>query len=287
MNTKSYPFILYEKALVPHDWSKMFNDAASLGFDGFEISIDESDHRLSRLDWSPQECMAVIQAAKSAGIRLQSLCFSGQRRFPMGSADPEIVRHSLTLMKKCIYLCQELGIRVLQVAGFDVFYEPSSPDTYRRYIDSLAQMTQVAASRGVTLAIEPVEKGVLSVEMALEIVQEIHSPFLQVYPDIANMASLGIDYFPQIEAGMSHIVQIHIRDALPNYYYGVDMGSGIIDFPETFRLFDRLGVACPLTLEMWNLENPEYMNVLRNAMTFLQTAIKKAGQARERMIQYV
>lgn len=205
----------------------------------------------------------------------------------MGSADPGTVRRSLILMEKCIHLCQELGVRVLQVAGFDVFYEPSSPDTYRRYIDNLAQMTQVAASCGVTLAIEPVEKGVLSVEMALEIIHEIHSPFLQVYPDIANMASLGIDYFPQIEAGMDHIVQIHIRDALPNYYYGVEMGTGIIDFPETFRLFNRLGVSCPLTLEMWNLENPEYMSILSNAMTFLRAAIKKAGQVRERMIQYV
>ena len=287
MNHKSYPFILYEKALVPGDWPRMFADTAQLGFDGFEISIDESDQRLSRLDWSAQDCMTVIRAAKDAGISLQSLCFSGQRRYPMGSSDPEIVLYSSELMKKCIRLCQELGIRVLQVAGFDVFYEPSSPDTYRRYIDNLFQMTQVAASHGVILAIEPVEKGGLSVDMALAIIQEIHSPFLQVYPDIANMAALGIDYFPQIEAGMEHIVQIHIRDALPDFYYGVDMGTGIIDFTETFRLFDRLGVACPLTLEMWNLENPRYMDILAHAMEFLHSAIKKAGQTRERMIQYV
>jgi predicted hexulose-6-phosphate isomerase len=284
MNVKPYPFILYEKALAPNDWPKMFEDTAKLGFDGFEISIDESDYRLARLNWSSKECLPVIRAAKDAGVRLQSLCFSGQRRFPMGSADSEVVRRSLSLMEKCIHLCQELGVRILQVAGFDVFYEPSSLSTYRRYIDNLARMTQIAANCGVTLAIEPVEKGVLSVEMALEIIREVHSPFLQVYPDIANMASLGIDYFPQIEAGMDHIVQIHIRDALPDYYYGVEMGAGIIDFIETFQLFDRLNLACPLTLEMWNLENPEYMSVLSHAMTFLQTAIKKAGQARERMV---
>ena len=278
MQPKRYPLILYEKALVPNDWSRLFDDTAQLGFDGFELSVDESDYRLSRLDWTDRDCMTVIQAAKDAGIRLQSLCFSGQRRFPMGSADPEIVRISLEMMEKCIDLCQNLGIRVLQVAGYDVFYEPASPDTYRRFIDNLAKATRFAASRGVMLAIEPVEKGVLSVEMALDIIREIGSPFLQVYPDIANMASLGIDYFPQIEAGIEHIAQIHIRDALPDFYYGVDMGTGIIDFVETFRLFQRLNLSCPLTLEMWNLENPEYRAVLRNAMAFLLDAIKKAGQ---------
>ncbi len=270
MSAKRFPLVLYEKALMPHEWSKMFEDTAQLGFDGFEISVDESDGRLARLDWTEQDCLHVIRAAKDAGVLLQSLCFSGQRRFPMGSADPVIVQQSLLMMTKCIRLCQSLGIRVLQVAGYDVFYEPSSPETYRRYIDNLAKMVRVAERHGVMLAIEPVEKGVLSVKMALDIINEIHSPFLQVYPDIANMASLGIDYFPQIEAGLGHIVQIHIRDALPNFFYGVDLGAGIIDFAKTFQLFNCLGLTCPLNLEMWNLENPRYMDILRNAMQFIQ-----------------
>lgn len=285
MIDQSYPFVLYEKALMPHSWQEMFADTAKLGFDGFELSIDESDARLARLDWTREECLSVARAAADAGILLQSLCFSGQRRFPMGSEDPALVRRSLLLMEKCIRLCQYLGIRTLQVAGFDVYYEPSSPDTYARYTDNLAQMTRIAERHGVMLAIEPVEKGVLSVEMALAIVNQIRSPFLQIYPDIANMASLGIDYFPQMEKGLGHIVQIHIRDALPNFYYGVDIGTGIIDFVKTFRHFRQLNLSCPLTLEMWGLENPHYMETLRYAVSFLQNALKNASQPAERMIQ--
>lgn len=273
------PLILYEKALMPHDWPKMFADTAALGFDGFEISVDESDARLARLDWTEQECMAVIRAAKNTGILLQSLCFSGQRRFPMGSTDPSIVQTSLQMMTKCIRLCQSLGVRTLQVAGFDVFYEPASEETYLRYIDNLEKMTRIAERHGVMLAIEPVEKGVLSVKMALDIIDKIRSPFLQVYPDIANMASLGIDYFPQIEAGLGHIVQIHIRDAVPDYFYGVDIGTGIIDFVKTFQFFAQLGLNCPLTLEMWCLDNPQYMDVVRYAASYIRDALKKAGKS--------
>jgi len=284
MPINKFPLVLYEKALMPHEWSRIFADTAELGFDGFEISIDESDLHLARLDWTEQDCLPVIRAAKDAGVLLQSLCFSGQRRFPMGSADQAIVRTSLAMMTKCIRLCQSLGVRVLQVAGYDVFYEPASRETYRRYIDNLEKITRIAERHGVMLAIEPVERGVLSVEMALAIIREIRSPFLQIYPDIANMASLGIDYFPQMEAGLGHIVQIHIRDALLDFFYGVDIGTGIIDFVETFRLFDHLGFTCPLTLEMWNMENPQYMDILREAMQFIQDTLKKSSQLRERMI---
>ena len=90
MNEFPYPLILYDKALMPHDWPRMFYETAELGFQGLELSVDESDARLARLDWSDRTCLCVARAAKEAGVRLQSLCFSGQRRFPMGSEDPDL-----------------------------------------------------------------------------------------------------------------------------------------------------------------------------------------------------
>lgn len=278
MGLNQYALILYEKALQPGSWEQMFSDTAELGFDGFELSIDESDERLERLNWSDRECLQLIRTAKEKGIRLQSLCFSGQRRFPMGSANPCVVRHSMELMKKCIHLCANLGIRVLQVAGYDVFYEAASPDTYQRYVYNLKKAVQIAERYGVMLAIEPVEMGITSVSMALKIIREIGSPFLQVYPDIANMASLGIDYYSEIEKGMGHIVQLHVRDALPDYFYGVDIGTGIIDFVKTFQLFGQLGISCPITLEMWNMDNPHYFKTVAHAREFLLNSLNKADK---------
>ncbi len=279
MRNFDYPFVLYEKAVMPGVWARMFDDASSAGFDGFEISVDESDSRLARLDWSDKQCLEVVAAARDAGVRLQSLCFSGQRRFPMGSSDPVLEKKSLQLMRQCIVMCQNLGVRVLQVAGFDVYYEPSTPDTYRRYADNLGKMACIAEQHGVTLAIEPVELGVTSVTMALDIVNQVRSPFVQIYPDIANMAALGMDYAPQMEQGIGHIVEVHVRDALPGHYYGVDIGTGIIDFVAMFRLFDRLELCCPLTLEMWNLENEHYKDVITHARQFLREKMAIARTA--------
>ena len=52
--------------------------------------------------------------------------FSGHRRYPMGSNDPVLEEKSLELMKKCIELAQDLGVRTIQLAGYDVYYEEKS-----------------------------------------------------------------------------------------------------------------------------------------------------------------
>ena len=47
---------LYEKALDPADsWKTRLEKTKALGFDYMEISIDESDARLARLDWTSQQ----------------------------------------------------------------------------------------------------------------------------------------------------------------------------------------------------------------------------------------
>ena len=43
------PFGIYEKAIKPQEWEKMFADASSAGYRNYEISLDESDARLLSL----------------------------------------------------------------------------------------------------------------------------------------------------------------------------------------------------------------------------------------------
>ena len=53
---KKRPLGIYEKAL-PNDftWLEKMQAAKQAGFDYIEISIDESDERLARLDWSDEQ----------------------------------------------------------------------------------------------------------------------------------------------------------------------------------------------------------------------------------------
>lgn len=53
MLQKAVPLGIYEKALpAGEDWLTRLQLAGELGFDFVEMSIDESDSRQARLDWS-------------------------------------------------------------------------------------------------------------------------------------------------------------------------------------------------------------------------------------------
>ena len=52
----NYSLALYEKAMPSGlGFGRMLECAAQTGFDRLEISIDESDARLARLDWTCEE----------------------------------------------------------------------------------------------------------------------------------------------------------------------------------------------------------------------------------------
>ena len=49
--SEPYRYGIYEKALFKKPLPQLLEDAARAGFDNFELSLDETDERLGRLDW--------------------------------------------------------------------------------------------------------------------------------------------------------------------------------------------------------------------------------------------
>ena len=117
------------------------------GFDFVELSIDETDEKLSRLDaWDDL-----------VGLPLGSICLSAHRRFPLGSHCPEIIKESLQIGIKAIELASRLGIRIIQLAGYDVYYEEHDEGTESRFIENLDTLVKCAAKEGVLLGFETME----------------------------------------------------------------------------------------------------------------------------------
>lgn len=92
MLAKSIPLGIYEKALPAGEcWLERLQLAKALGFDFVEMSLDETDVRLARLDWSPEQRLALVKAVADTGVRVPSMCLSAHRRFPLGSEDDRCV----------------------------------------------------------------------------------------------------------------------------------------------------------------------------------------------------
>lgn len=80
---KAYTLGLYEKAM-PKDlsWKEKMLAAKGAGFDFIEISIDETDEKLARLDMSREERLALMELMSETGVPIRTMCLSGHRKYP-------------------------------------------------------------------------------------------------------------------------------------------------------------------------------------------------------------
>ena len=90
---------LYEKAMPDFSFEEKLETVKACGFDYMEISIDETDKKLSRLD-SIQTIQEIRAAIEKTGVPILTMCLSGHRKYPMGSHDEKIRARSLDIMEK-------------------------------------------------------------------------------------------------------------------------------------------------------------------------------------------
>ena len=257
---------LYEKALPKETpWEEKFRIAKALGFDFLEISVDESDERLARLDWTSAERQAWRTLADEYQLPVLSMCFSGHRKFPLGSRNPATRELSLLLMEKAIKLAVDLGVRTIQLAGYDVYYEEGGEDTKAFYIEGLRRSVAMAARHQVMLAIEIMDTPFMnSITKYLEYDRLIQSPWLTVYPDIGNLTAWNYDVRAELALGISRITAIHIKETkkvstiCSGKFRDMIFGSGDVDFPAIFAKLQELHYQGPMVIEMWgdNLPDP-------------------------------
>ena len=104
MLSKQIPLGIYEKALPAGEcWLERLQLAKTLGFDFVEMSVDETDDRLSRLNWSREQRLALVNAIVETGVRVPSMCLSAHRRFPLGSEDDAVRAGDLYLGQRQRY----------------------------------------------------------------------------------------------------------------------------------------------------------------------------------------
>jgi L-ribulose-5-phosphate 3-epimerase len=248
------PVGIYEKALPAHvQWEERLRLAAEAGFDFVEISIDESDERLARLDWPASERAELRRAIADSGVPIMTMCLSGHRKYPLGSASPETRRRALEILQRAIEFAADIGLSIVQVMGYDVFYEPAYSGTEARFLDGLEHGVRWAGAAGIMLGLENCDLEFSdSLDKGLRMVEQIRSPWFQLYPDMGNLAAAGYDPAEQFRRAAGHIVGIHVKDTTSGVVRGVPFTEGIVPFDEVFRTLADIGFWGPMTVEMWS-----------------------------------
>lgn len=242
--------------------------AKQAGYDFLEISVDESDGRLARLDWTKDERKAIRTFMWEAQLPIKTMCLSAHRKYPLGSADRTLAARSLDIMKKAIELASDLGICMIQLAGYDVYYEPSTPDTVSRFARNLESCVKMAAQQGVLLGFETMETPFMNtVSKAMTYVGKMRSPWLQVYPDIGNLTNGTDDVCADLRRGEGHIAAAHLKETRPGIFRDLFPGEGRVDFPSVIDALKKQKVRL-FTAECWYRPGDDWEGRLANVCRF-------------------
>ncbi|HEE8950247.1 TPA: L-ribulose-5-phosphate 3-epimerase [Providencia rettgeri] len=282
---RKHPIGIYEKALPKNSsWLEKLVIAKSAGYDFVEMSVDETDERLARLDWSTAERLEVVSAIQETGIRIPSMCLSGHRRFPFGSHDEATRMMAYTLMEKAIKLAQDLGIRTIQLAGYDVYYEEQDAETIANFEKGMEWVSEIAAASQVMCAVEIMDTPFMnSISKWQTLSDKIRSPWFSVYPDVGNLTAWGNDVEKEFTQGIEHVAAIHLKDTYAvtetckGQFRDVPFGEGCVDFVNLFKLLKRLNYRGSFLIEMWTEKADEPLIEIIKARHWMENKMQQAG----------
>ena len=273
---------LYEKAIpLQLTWPEKFRVLKAAGYDFLELSIDGLEPRIKRLDWADDEIYAIRRASEEAGVPILTMALTANRYYPLGDMDKVVRERGLAIVRRGIEIARKMGIRFIQVAAYDVYGKQGTSETDRLFRSSIKELEKDAAANAVMLSLEVMDVPYANTtEKIIGFVQEVDSPWLQIYADIANIAAGGNNPVVDVPKGGKHIICVHLKDATPGCSREVPFGKGIVDFKACFKMFMDLNYSGVFVVEMWSKEEMEFIPYLKEVNDFLREQIREVEEER-------
>ena len=268
-----YALGLYEKAMPGTlTIGEKLECAKECGYDYVELSVDETDEKLARLDWTKEERLALVTEMYRVGLPLRSMCLSGHRKYPFGAKDPEVRKRGMEIMEKAIDLADDLGIRTIQLAGYDAYYEKDQWEGSRQaFLENLTKATEMAAAKGISMGFETMETPFMNtVWKSMFYVNHIDNPWLGVYPDCGNLTNAavadGSSVTDDLYSGRGHVIAMHLKATKPGLFRDMvfDDPTSHVDFEADIARAWSLGVRRYVT-EMWYLGSEKWKDDIHTA----------------------
>lgn len=275
---------LYEKAL--HDQLTLEHKcllAKQAGFDFLELSIDENPKKIARLDWNIAYWKNLKQKLDENNFKINSLCLSAHRKFALGSNDNSLVEKGLEIFEKALKLCLLLDIKIIQLAGYDVYYEPSTDETKNRFLKNLKAITKKAKEVNVLLGIETMDTPFLGTASKVRYyVDLINSPYLQIYPDMGNLFQWTNNPKKDLNDNVNYFVQMHLKATLPNVFRDLPWEQSNVPYTDLLKVLVAKKYNKYFLAEMWAANDVEFdyekeMKRLCTTYAFLKEKLNNAG----------
>jgi len=220
------------------------------GFDVIELPIENAG------DWDPGRARELLD---EVGLKATTAAVMTPER-DLVSEDGEVIESTQQYVRAAVDMAARAGARTL--AG--PIYSPvgktwpmdasERATTVRRLVENLRPVADYAAERGVTLAIEPLNRFETSfmntAEQVMEVVDRVDSSALGVLLDTFHMNIEEHDPAAAIRLCSGHLAHFHAC--------GCDRGapgSDQIPWPKIVAALRDTGYEGPLVIESFTIEN--------------------------------
>ena len=273
---------MYEKALPGTlTWEERLMAAREARYDFVEISIDDTDERIARLDWGRRDKNDLSQTMQNCEMSIKSMSLSAHRRFPLGSENHETRETGLQILRKAIDFSVDLGIRYILVAGSDVYHEDRNEQTLAHYLNSLEQGVCWAAQAGVMLALENWDIRVNSVQEVMYYVNHFNSPWFQAYIDVGNLVYAQKNVLTELELAKGHLAAVHVKDTKPGQLRYVKPGEGDVPFVPIFEKLAELDFIGSMVFELWTENLPDALKVVKESNEWIKEKMIEGWLAKQ------
>ena len=255
--------LVLQRSMSVFDWIEM---AADLPIDGLELY----DGFLETLDEGYLE--KVRLAIERRGLKMPMLCCSPDFTQP----DPDARRKEIEREKKMIDVTASLGGKFCRVLSGQRRPQISRAEGVRLVVESIGEMLEYAAQRGIVLALENHYKDnywkypefAQHTDVFLEIVSQIDSPWFGVQFDPSNTLVAGEDPLDLLERVKSRVVTMHASDRYLMSGHTLDdlkkaegstgyaaflshgvIGKGLNDYPRIFQILKEAGFQGWISIE--------------------------------------
>ena len=220
------------------------------GFDVIELPIENAG------DWDPARSRELLD---ELGLKATTAAVMTPER-DLVSADREVIESTQKYVRAAVDMAARAGARTLAgpiyspVGKTWPMHASERATTVRRLVENLRPVADYAAERGVTLALEPLNRFETSfmntAEQVLEVVDRVASPALGVLLDTFHMNIEEHDPAAAIRLCKGHLAHFHAC--------GCDRGAPGSDQIPWRRIASALrdtGYGGPLVIESFTVEN--------------------------------
>jgi L-ribulose-5-phosphate 3-epimerase len=236
-------------------YADRFQMARDAGFEETECGT-EPDEKIAE---------EIRKAAESAKIRIHSVMNSDHWKYPLSSADPEVVAKCVKGMETSLRNASLWGADTVLLVPAVVNPETSYADAWKRSQAQIRKMLPMAEKLKVIIAVEEVwNKFLLSPVEFARYVDDFKSPYLKAYFDVGNVVLYG---YPQdwIRTLGNRIAKLHLKDFQfkQGHAQWVPLREGDINWKEIYSALNEIGYRGSATVELPGGDLPYLTEVSR------------------------